>query len=159
VGSKVLLLETDGRVSTDSAFHYSFFKKHGINWREEDSEKQRASTMAKIIQFPFEEKREWQRVEKRLKTLLQEAQAPEKVIKQVLPWFEGVWFKYREKFRVELAFKLENVPSSAAEAYREVIETAVQETIFQMREVSYEMFGELIAMKIRLEMLKYKHGL
>ncbi len=91
--------------------------------------------------------------------MLQEAQAPEEVIQQVLPWFEGVWFKYREKFRVELAFKLENVPSSASESYKEVIETAVQETIFQMREVSYEMFGELIAMKIRLEILKYKHGL
>ena len=39
------------------------------------------------------------------------------------------------------------------------IEAAVKETILQMREVSYEVFGELIAMKIRLEMVKYRQNL
>jgi hypothetical protein len=28
-----------------------------------------------------------------------------------------------------------------------------------MRDVSYELFGELIAMKVRMEMLRYRHGL
>ena len=115
--------------------------------------------MAKIIKFPFEEQREWHRIEKRLKDLLQQAQAPEEVIKQVLAWFEGIWSKYREKFRVELLLKLENVPNSTAEAYKQGIETAVRETIVQMRDVAYELFGELIAMKVRMEMLRYRHDL
>jgi hypothetical protein len=115
--------------------------------------------MAKIIKFPFEEQREWHRIEKRLKELLEQAQAPEEVIKQVLAWFEGIWSKYREKFRVELLLKLENVPNSTAEACKQGIETAVRETIVQMRDVSYELFGELIAMKVRMEMLRYRHDL
>ena len=115
--------------------------------------------MAKIIQFPFEQKREWYRIESNLKELLHKARAPEEVIAQVLSWFEGVWFKYREKFRVELGLTLDNVPSSTAEVCKNAIEAAVQETILQMREVSYEVFGELIAMKIRLEMLKYQQNL
>jgi hypothetical protein len=28
-----------------------------------------------------------------------------------------------------------------------------------MRDVSYELFGELIAMKVKLEMFRYRHGL
>ena len=115
--------------------------------------------MAKIIQFPFEEQREWHRIEKRLKDLLQQAQAPEEVIQQVLSWFEGIWSKYREKFRVELQLKLENLPSSTAEVCKQGIETAVRETIVQMRDVSYEFFGELIAMKVKLEMLRHRHEL
>ena len=115
--------------------------------------------MAKIIQFPFEEKREWYRIESNLTDLLHKAQAPDEVIEQVLPWFEGVWFKYREKFRVEFGLKLEHVPSSTAEVCKNAIEAAVHQTILQMREVSYEVFGELIAMKIRLEMLKYQQNL
>jgi len=115
--------------------------------------------MAKILQFPFEEQREWHRIEKRLKDLLQQAQAPEEVIKRVLAWFEGIWSKYREKFRVELQLKIENLPSSTAEACKQGMETAVRETIVQMRDVSYELFGELIAMKVKLEMLRYKYGL
>jgi len=105
--------------------------------------------MAKIIQFPFEEQREWHRIEKRLKDLLQQVQA----------WFEGIWSKYREKFRVELQLKLENVPSSTAEVCKQGIETAVRETIVQMRDVSYELFGELISMKVKLEMLRYRHDI
>jgi hypothetical protein len=112
--------------------------------------------MAKIIKFPLEEQREWHRIEKRLKELLEQAQAPEEVIKQVLVWFEEIWSKYREKFRVELQLKLENLPSSTAEACKQTIETAVRETIVQMRDVSYELFGELIAMKVKLEMLRYR---
>ncbi len=112
--------------------------------------------MAKIIEFPLEEQREWHRIEKRLKDSLQQASAPEQVVERVLSWFEGVWFKYRDKFRVELVLKLENVPSSTAEACKNAIETAVQETIVQMRDVSYELFGELIAMRVRLEMLRYR---
>jgi hypothetical protein len=115
--------------------------------------------MAKIIKFPFEEQREWHGIEKRLKDLLHQAQAPEEVIIQVLGWFEGIWSKYREKFRVELQLKLENLPSSTAEACKQGIETAIRETIVQMRDVSYELFGELIAMKVKLEMLRYRRGL
>jgi hypothetical protein len=115
--------------------------------------------MAKIIRFPFEEQREWHRIERNLKDLLQQAQAPEEVIKQVLSWFEGIWSKYRERFRVELQFKIENLPSSTAEVCKQGIETAVQETVVQMRDVSYELFGELIAMKVKLEMFRYRHGL
>jgi len=51
------------------------------------------------------------------------------------------------------------VPNSTAEACKQGIETAVRETIVQMRDVAYELFGELIAMKVRMEMLRYRHDL
>jgi hypothetical protein len=138
-----------------TSHHFSFIK----SFKSLKRRGQGPSSMAKIIKFPFEEQREWNRIERKLTELLHKSHAPEEVIEQVLSWFEGVWFKYRDKFRIELRLKLENVPNSTAEVCKNAIETAVKETILQMREVSYEVFGELIAMKIRLEMLKYQQNL
>ena len=107
--------------------------------------------MAEIIQFPPQDERDWLSVESFIRKRLEEAQAPEVVISEVLSWLKELWLKLREQ---PIHHQIE-----APEVCRESIEEAAYAVVDQMREKLYLTMIEAAEQKTRLEMLKYEHNL